>query len=151
MRSHLAGVGGAPPRSRRKLLLLTLIVLSACTATNVFAGGVGSGFVGTLSSVGGPLMALMYQRESGPRIRGTLGAIFTLGCIVSLTGLWCAGHFGLLEFTLGLLLMPGVLIGFALSRYTTGRIDRGHMRPAVLLISAISSLAVILRALASQF
>jgi hypothetical protein len=95
-------------------------------------------------------MALLYQNEAGPRIRATISAIFIIGGLVTLAGLWWAERFGTVELALGALLMPGVLVGFALSRYTVGRIDRAHTRPAVLLVSALSSLVIILRVLSAQ-
>jgi hypothetical protein len=61
-------------------------------------------------------MALVCQHESGPRIRGTLSAIFTIGTTISVAGLWWVGRFGAVELLLGLALMPAVLLGFVLSR-----------------------------------
>lgn len=139
------------------VLVLLMVLLSATgqhlppNRINVFIAGILSGFVGTISSVGGPVMALVYQNESGPSIRATLGAIFTLGSLVSLIGLWWVGRFGAIELALGLLLLPGVLIGFALSRYTKGYIDRAGTRPVVLLVAALSAVAVMLRALSAHF
>ncbi|HEY3394951.1 MAG TPA: sulfite exporter TauE/SafE family protein, partial [Lacipirellulaceae bacterium] len=117
------------------------------TARNVFVAATLSGFIGTMSSMGGPAMALVYQHETGPKIRGTLSAIFTIGTAVSVLGLWWAGRFGSIELQLAVLLMPAVLVGFLLSRYTVGRLDKAHTRPAVLAISALSALAIVLRAL----
>lgn len=118
------------------------------TLRNLFLTAIGSGFVSTVSAVGGPPMALVYQHEEAPKIRGTLNAIFTLGTPISLTGLWWAGRFGRAEFTLGILLMPAVLVGFALSRYTAGRLRQTSTRPAVLALSAATALVVMIRALA---
>ena len=120
------------------------------TAKHIFGAAILSGFVGTLSSVGGPPMALVYQHETGPRIRGTLSAMFTIGTTISIAGLWWVGRFGAVELMLGILLMPAVLVGFMLSRYTARRIDRAHTRPAVLAISAISALVIVLRVLAQS-
>jgi uncharacterized membrane protein YfcA len=117
------------------------------TLRNVFLSGIGSGFMGTVSAIGGPPLALVYQNESGPRIRSTISAMFTIGTMVSATGLWWAGRFGIKELVLGLLLMPGVLVGFALSRFTTPWLDREHMRPAVLGLSALSAVVIAVRAL----
>jgi uncharacterized protein len=138
-------------------LVMLAVVLSALgwhirrTPANVILAGVLSGFSGTVASIGGPPMALVYQNETGPRIRGTLSVIFTIGTVISVAGLWWAGRFGLVELALGLLLMPAVLLGFALSRFTTGRVDRAHTRPAILFISALSALIIILRALAAHW
>ncbi len=117
------------------------------TLRNVFLSGIGSGFVSTISAIGGPPMALVYQNEAGPRIRSTLSAIFTIGTVISAAGLWWAGRFGVNELLLGVLLLPGVLIGFALSRYTAPWLDRAHLRPAVLGISALAAVVIAVRAL----
>lgn len=117
------------------------------TPRRVFLAAIASGFVGTLSSVGGPPMALVYQNETGPRIRGTLSAIFTVGASISLIGLWLVGRFGAVELTLGLMLLPAVVIGFALSQLTARRVDRTEVRPAVLTVSALSALMIAVRAL----
>jgi uncharacterized membrane protein YfcA len=114
---------------------------------NVFVAASLSGFIGTMSSMGGPAMALVYQHETGPKIRGTLSVIFTIGTAISVLGLWWAGRFGSVELQLAVMLMPAVLVGFLLSRYTVGRLDKAHTRPAVLAISALAALAILLRAI----
>jgi uncharacterized membrane protein YfcA len=106
-----------------------------------------SGFMGTTVSIGAPPMALVYQRSSGPSIRGTLSAYFVVGVILSLVGLRFVGRFGTTELGLAFSLLPGVLIGFLISRHTSGFFDRGYTRGAVLLLSAATGLAVILRQL----
>jgi uncharacterized membrane protein YfcA len=118
------------------------------TLRNLFLTAIGSGFVSTVSAVGGPPLALVYQHAEAPKIRGTLNAIFTLGTPISLVGLAWAGRFGLPEFTLGLLLMPAILVGFVLSRYTAGRLKQSSTRPAVLVLSAATAFIVMIRALA---
>lgn len=115
------------------------------TLRNLFLTAIGSGFVSTVSAVGGPPMALVYQHEEAPKIRGTLNAIFTIGTPISLVGLWWAGWFGLPELKLGILLMPAVVVGFALSRYTAARIDGRHTRPAILALAAATAMVVIIR------
>jgi len=53
-------------------------------------------------------------------------------------------------FVIGLLLMPGVVVGFLISRYTAARIDAEHVRPALLTASALCALVVIVRSLAAE-
>jgi uncharacterized membrane protein YfcA len=149
------------PKSAYELLFAALVMLGAVlsalgwhvrpTRRNVLVASIASGFMSTVSSVGGPPMALLYQNEAGPRIRATISAIFTMGGLVSLAGLWWAGKFHLVEFFLGLLLMPSVVIGFAISGYTTAIVDRSHIKPLVLAISALSALVVMVRALSAHF
>lgn len=151
----------ALPKSAYELLFAILVMLGAVlsalgwhvrpTPRNVTIASMISGFMSVVSSVGGPPMALVYQNEEGPRIRSTISAIFMIGGLISLAGLWWAGRFHMVELLLGLLLMPGVVIGFTISRYTTAWFDRERIKPAVLVISAMSALVVMFRALAAQF
>ncbi len=55
------------------------------------AHGVISGTTGTASGIGGPPIALLYQRER-PRVRATLALYFFGGALLSLTVLGVAGH-----------------------------------------------------------
>jgi uncharacterized membrane protein YfcA len=151
-------LGRVPATSHTYDLLFAVLVLLAVllsvsgwhiplTLRNVFLSAIGSGFVSTVSAIGGPPMALVYQNEAGPRIRSTLSAIFTIGTVISAAGLWWAGRFGASELLLGVLLLPGVLVGFALSRYTAARLEQAHIRPAVLAISALAAVVIAVRAL----
>jgi uncharacterized membrane protein YfcA len=106
-----------------------------------------SGFLSTSVSIGGPPMALVYQYETGPRIRGTLSAYFVVGVVLSLIGLHVIGRFGATEALAGLTLVPGILLGYWISRHTARWLDRGYMRSAVLIVSALTSVVVILREL----
>jgi uncharacterized protein len=120
------------------------------TPKTLLAASALSGFTGTISSVGGPPLALIYQHQKGPHIRGTLSAIFTLGTIISLAGLWWADRFGEREILAGALLTPGVIIGFLLSRHATGVIDGKWTRPAILLASALSAALIIAKAVSQM-
>lgn len=113
----------------------------------LLGAGALSGFMATIAAIGGPPMALVYQHESGPRIRGTLSAYFVVGVAISLTGLAAIGRFGWTEVVLAVLLLPGILAGFLVSRHTARQLDRGYMRPAVLIVSAASAVAVIAKQL----
>ncbi len=110
------------------------------------ASGV-SGVSNTISSIGGPPMALVYQTQTGPHIRATLSAIFFVGSSISMLCLWWVGKFGWRDVVLGLLLLPGILLGFSLSRYTAAKLDQIAMRPAVLGVAGMSAAVILARAL----
>jgi len=110
---------------------------------------VGAGFLGTLTSVGGPPMALVYQNASGPTIRSTLNAYFAVGATISIEVLAAAGRFGLKEALWGIAMLPPLVVGIYASRFTRGRLDGPRLRPILLSIAALSSLAVVVRALVS--
>jgi uncharacterized membrane protein YfcA len=105
--------------------------------------GLLSGFMGTSSSIGGPPIAMVYQHGPGDQLRGTLGAFFVIGGLMSLPALWWFGRFGWTELWLGGVLIPGTVAGFALSNRFTPLIDRGYTRPAVLAVATAAGVGVI--------
>ncbi|HEX5472694.1 MAG TPA: TSUP family transporter [Lacipirellulaceae bacterium] len=106
-----------------------------------------SGFISTVAAVGGPPMAIVYQNEHAAKIRGTLSAMFAVGTPLSIIGLCWAGKFGLRELALGVVLIPGAALGYALSHYTVARLDRGNARPVILALVAAMALIVMVRAI----
>jgi hypothetical protein len=113
----------------------------------LFGAGTLAGFFGTTTSVGGPPMAIIYQREPGPRIRGTLSAFFVVGVVVSLIGLHFVGRYGAPELRLSLLVAPAAVAGFLLSRRSALWVDQGRTRAAVLIASGAAGVVVVLREL----
>jgi hypothetical protein len=114
---------------------------------SLFGAGTLAGVMSTITSMGGPPMALLYQHEDGGRLRGTLAAFFSLGVVLSLIGLWFVGRFGWTEVRLAVLLLPGVLLGFTLSAWTAARLDRRQTRAVVLTTSALAGAVVVLKGL----
>lgn len=106
-----------------------------------------SGFMSTVSSVGGPPLALVYQHENGSRLRGTLAAHFVLGCSLSLLVLALAGRLGSAEIKAAIVLTPSVAIGFALSYPAIRWMKPSWGRPAVLGLSALAGGIVVVREL----
>jgi len=113
----------------------------------LFGAGTLAGVMSTITSMGGPPMALLYQNESGPKLRGTLAAFFSLGVIFSLGGLAVAGRFGWTEVRLAVLLLPGIVAGFILSAWTSKRLDKKHTRTVVLVTSSVAGVLVVVKGL----
>ncbi len=138
------------------LLILAAVALSAwgprlpLSPRTLLGAGVVAGVMSTFTSIGGPPMALLYQHEEGPRVRGTLAAFFTLGVIFSMGGLHVAGRFGWTEVRLAAWLLPGVVLGFVASRWTAPWLDRGHTRALVLVTSAVASVLVVVKGLLAR-
>jgi uncharacterized protein len=133
------------------MLILGMVLLSTLglhvrtSSSALLIGGTASGIVGTMFGVHGPPIALVLQHEPPDRLRATLCAFFAVGCTVSLFALAAIGAFDTTKLGVGLALLPGVVIGFALAPLLARRIDQGSARIAVLLISALSALALLLR------
>lgn len=145
-----------PERRLQLLLGLVMLVSTALAASHIkvrpapfslFGAGTLAGITGTLTSVGGPPMALIYRDETGPRLRGTLNAFFVFGVVISLVGLVLTGHFGKQEALLALAIMPGAPVGFLLSHRAARVLDRGYTKPLVLILSAVASALVVVKAL----
>ncbi len=116
------------------------------TPAALTVAGFVSGIMGTSSGIGGPPMALLYQNEPGPRMRGTLAGYFTLGAVVSLIVLVRSGLFGLDELGDAAALCPPVLLGHALSKRAALWLDAGRTRLAVLTTTALAgTLLIVLR------
>ncbi|MCS5636397.1 MAG: sulfite exporter TauE/SafE family protein [Myxococcota bacterium] len=117
--------------------------------TPVSAGSAGllSGLMGTISSIGGPPMALLYQHASAARLRSTLAIYFVLGVGFSLAALHLVGRFGWEQFEMALFLCPAMLAGFVLARPLQSRLPEAMVRPLVLGASLMLALGVIGRAL----
>ena len=58
---------------------------------NVVLAGATSGLLGTATAIGGPPMALVWQRNSGARLRGTMSGFFLVGSVMSLVVLAVTG------------------------------------------------------------
>ena len=117
------------------------------TPATISVAGALSGFMGATSAIGAPVLALLYQHQTGPVLRATLGLLYFVSSIIMLSLLHLAGRFGNNELILGLVLMPGVLVGYLVAGYLSPRIDRGYSRIAVLLISSISAGLLIVRSI----
>jgi uncharacterized membrane protein YfcA len=134
-------------------LVLVAVLLSLTgwhlrpTPSTLLTAGAASGFMGTATSIGGPPIALVYQRRSGPELRSTLAAYFLVGAAFSLLMLAVVGEFGMSDLRLGLLLVPGMVLGYATSGVVARRLDRGYTRAAVLLFASASSIVLIVREL----
>jgi len=109
--------------------------------------GVASGAMGTATSIGGPFVALLYQHHEGPRLRPTLAAMFALGTTLSFAALVVTGAVGWWHVALALALLPGTLLGVAVSSRLTGRVDGRRLRPAVLAVATVAAAVAVGRGL----
>lgn len=115
------------------------------TPPNLVTAGLFSGIFSTLSSIGGPPIALLYQDAKPNELRGTLAAVFTIGALVSIALLAAVGRFGHRELGLSLVLVPGVVLGFTFSRFANRLLDKRSLRAPVLALCAVSAVAAVIR------
>lgn len=114
---------------------------------SLFAAGVVSGYMGTLTSIGAPPMAMVYQNAAPARMRATLSAYFFFGSIISIAALIWVGRFGRHDLMLGATLVPFALIGLLLSGWGRQLMSKQRVKPVVLVVSGISAIILVLRAI----
>lgn len=116
------------------------------TRSSLFGTGVASGVMGTVAGLGGTPMALVYQDETGPAVRATLARYAALGAVISLVALALVGKIGSAQLLLAAVLLPGVFAGFLLSDRLRSVLDHGGLRPAILGVIGLASVAVLVQA-----
>lgn len=119
----------------------------AVTAGRTIGAGVVSGFMGTATGVGGPPMALLFQRMAPAKVRATLSAFFAAGTILSIIALSVSGSLAGRQLRLGLLLLPGVVAGLWASPWIRRHVDGPRFRPILLAVCAASAVALLVRQL----
>ena len=128
---------------------LSYLKLAIRTSIPLFiAAGVASGFMGTTSAIGAPVLALLYQYHEGKTLRATLGFLYFLSSLMMIVLLHFHGHFGFTEIKHGLLLMPGFILGYIIAQPIARYLDKGYTRPAVLVIAFTSAFYLIVKSMA---
>jgi uncharacterized membrane protein YfcA len=116
---------------------------------NLLVAGLLSGFMGTITSVGAPPMAMVYQNMPGPKVRATMGAFLMLGAGFSLVALALVGRFTAAQMASSAWLVPPMLLGFFVSRYFTRHVDKSRkgVKTAVLAVSGMAAVMLLLKPL----
>lgn len=139
------------------LVFATLILLAvglslsgwriAPSNRNLFFAGAASGYMGTITSVGTPPMAIVYQYSPGAEVRANMSAFLVAGALISILALALFGEFTWTHLALSVKLLPALVLGFWLSGPIKRFTDRGWMRPAMLVLCAAASALLFVRGL----
>jgi uncharacterized membrane protein YfcA len=115
------------------------------TPVTLATAGLVAGATGTATSIGGPPIALLYQRTEPHVARATMSVFFFVGVVLSLSGLAVSGSLDREPSLLALVLSPGVVVGYVVGRRTRGLVDQGVFRWGVLVVCAASALVLLAR------
>lgn len=135
------------------LVVLAAVALSLSgrhpphTDRNLALAGSASGFMGTTTGVGGPPMALLFQHSPGTQLRASLLRFFLFTSLVSVVLLTAFGQVERRDLGLAAVLVPGALVGYLVAPHLSRVLDRGFVRHAVLVVSAVSATVVLIRGL----
>jgi hypothetical protein len=111
--------------------------------TQVLAG-TASGFLGTVASLGGPILGLALQSRPGPELRATLALVFGLGASCRSARSPSPAPWPRRDRARG---APdaATFAGLLLGRPLAGRLDGGRLRTAVLAFAGAGGVAALLR------
>ncbi|MEJ7755650.1 MAG: sulfite exporter TauE/SafE family protein [Nocardioidaceae bacterium] len=133
------------------VMVLVAVALTVRTVTvpvnrgTLAVTGFVSGVTGTATSIGGPPMALLYQRREPDQSRATLGVYFLVGAILSLVGLALTGQLQARDGVIALALSPVLVLAFLLSGLLRRRVRASTVRAAMLSICAIGAAVLVVR------
>ncbi|SFG21873.1 sulfite exporter TauE/SafE family protein [Neptunomonas qingdaonensis] len=129
------------------LLMAVILSLYTCKISlnpvNLSIGGFFSGLIGTVTSVGGPPIALVYQSVDRVTARNELAAFFLIGTPVSILFLVLQGRVDMSSLLLSVKMLPGVLLGFGIARFCDDRINLSSTKPLLLFISSASAIIIL--------
>ncbi|MCU0560608.1 MAG: sulfite exporter TauE/SafE family protein [Desulfobacterales bacterium] len=115
------------------------------TTSSLLSVATVAGVMGTMAGIHGPPLALLYQREGADKIRAMLAVFFLIGYSLSLLALGWVQIFGMRELAMGCSLMPGVAIGYILSRLFAGVLKNASLRGPILLVASVSAFSLLVR------
>ena len=131
------------------ILLAVLISIASpkvvATPGTLLIGSTAAGIMGAMVGIHGPAIALVLQNAKPMQARATLGAFFAVGYVSAVALRAVAGLFGAQELMLGLLLLPGVVIGYLAAPFISQFIDQATLRIAILVISSGSAVSLLIR------
>ncbi|SKA83829.1 sulfite exporter TauE/SafE family protein [Desulfobaculum bizertense] len=131
------------------ILLAVLLSLSGLSVVanskTLFSAGIIGGFMGTISGVSLPPVAIALQNESAARLRGTLASVGIISIAMAIIALCSIGQVHAREIFLAAFLFPAVLIGFALSSKVAPLVPPRISKALVFALSVISSVTMIIR------
>jgi uncharacterized membrane protein YfcA len=121
--------------------------IPAARRRNVVLAGAASGVLGTATAIGGPPMALVWQRNTGARLRGTMSGFFLVGSVMSIAALTATGAVDSHTMRAFALLIPATVAGYLLSRPMNRFLDPKRLRWLAIGVSTVGAVVLIGREL----
>ena len=129
------------------IALTSLGWIPAQRRRNVVLAGAASGVMGTATAIGGPPMALVWQRNSGARLRGTMSGFFLVGSAMSLCALAATGAIHSRTMWGFAVFIPAAVLGYLISRPMNKLLDPKRLRWLAIGVSTLGAVVLIGREL----
>lgn len=113
----------------------------------LFGAGLLAGTAGTATSVGGPPVAILFQRHDPAAARATLAVFFVVGTALSLGTLGAVGEISVRSLLTALVMAPLVVAGHAVGIRVRPHVSGPRFRTGVLVVCAASALGLLVQVL----
>ena len=115
---------------------------------SMLGAGFTAGISGTATSIAGPPVALLFQHRHPSEVRSTLAVFFFAGVGLSLAALAATGALPLASLVVAGAVSPFLLAGLWAGTRLRGSLPREQFRIGVLVVCAVSAVALLVRSLA---
>ncbi len=132
------------------LIAVALSTLGWKIAINRFSlisAGLVSGFMGTLSSIGGPPVALAYQQVPKTQFVATMSMQLVIGGLISVLGIWITAGISDKQLLATAMLLPGMVAGYLAATKIGDHLNGRKIRYAVFILSGLAALTVLWKAI----
>lgn len=141
---------------RALAILIAVVVIGGVAVTsmgwvpvprrrNLMLAGATSGVLGTATSIGGPPMALVWQRSDGPELRATMSGFFLIGSLMSIGMLTLTGAVDRHTVLMFAALVPVAVMGYVLSRYVNRLLNPQRQRWTAIAASMTGAVVLIIQ------
>ena len=114
-------------------------------SSTLIVAGVLGGFMGTLTGISAPPMAILYSSTDTRRAAATQNAFFGFGVSVSIIALMVVGLIKSPQLAFAASLAPLIPLSIWISRPLAKRFERGSIRPWALGLATLSALLLLAR------
>ncbi|MEJ7833058.1 MAG: sulfite exporter TauE/SafE family protein [Nocardioides sp.] len=115
--------------------------------TSLVVAGFTAGVTGTATSIGGPPIALLFQRRRPAEVRSTLAVFFFVGVLMSMVGLLVTDALPLESMLVAIVVSPGMAVGIWAGMRYRDRLAGERFRLAVLVVCALAAVLLLVKSL----
>jgi uncharacterized membrane protein YfcA len=129
-------------------VVITLVAKAQpLTTQNLSICGVAVGAMGSTSGIPGAPLVVLYQNEPLEKTRPTMALVFTFAYITSLIALTYGGVFNTRLAIDGLLLLPGLLLGFVIGKWARQYMSKSTGRMLMLSIASVGAVLLLVKSI----
>lgn len=132
------------------LMAVALSLLAVKVPVNrvsLVLAGFTAGTTGTATSIGGPPIALLFQRRRPAEVRSTLAVFFFVGVVMSMIGLLVTAALPAESLLVAVAVSPAMAVGIWAGMRYRERLAGERFRLAVLMVCAVAALLLLVKSL----